>query len=88
MSNYEPNETVTITLQRFMDMQEDTEDDSEVKHLEASLKSLEAQYDHLSSMLDRIAEVVDFQDFAEFQTHEEKYDKQMDKIKKILSGGN
>ena len=32
--HYEPNETVTITLQRFMDMQQgETEEKKEIEHL-------------------------------------------------------
>ena len=86
--HYEPNETVTITLQRFMDMQEDDTESQEIERLTEEYKLLERQYARLENMLDRIAEVADFQDFAQYEGYEQAYKGQMDKIKKILSGGN
>lgn len=86
---YAPNETVTITLERFMNMQKgETEEKQEIARLTEEYQQLERQYDRLDAMLERIGEVAAFQDFAQYAGYQEAYEGQMDKIKKILGGGN
>ena len=85
---FTPNETVTMTLENYHQLlNSEPSKDKEIQELKLDIESMDHILRHNKTMLERIEEVAEFDDFAQYQSYKDAYKAKMNEIKQILEGG-